>query len=703
MATLHPWNFVRAGGFDQLRIKTGADLLALERLDQKLWAALSCPTRGQFFDRTTLEWIDRDGDGQIRANELLEAVRWAGSMLNDPQDLIDNPGTLALQTIRTDHEAGLALHTAAEAVLQSLGKGGADRIALQDVQESARQLAARDFNGDGVVCPARVQEAALRAGLEAIAGCMGTVQDASGDPGLDDATVQRFFEQAAAFVQWQAQGQADPALLPLGDATAAAHAALLAVQGKVDDYFTRCRLAQYDARAEGPLNRAESDYQQLAPLLLSPDSAALADFPLSKVGAEAVLGLEGGVNPAWQSALQQCRALAIEPLLGARSSLNETEWCEVKSRLAPFGNWQAAKPDMPVAMLGAARLTALLQADFRAAWADALARDRAVADEVQAVRELERLLRYVRDLHALANNFVSFASFYAGTAAAMFQFGTLYLDGRSCDLCMKVDQVAAHAAFAAGSGLCLVYCECVHEKNGQKMYIAAAVTAGDTDFLRVGRNGVFYDREGQDWNASVVRVIEQPISLPQAFWRPYKRLVRMIGEQVQKFASARESSVEKQSAGAVSEGAQMGDKAKAGFDVAKFAGIFAAIGLAIGAIGGVLTAVASGILSLEFWQMPLALAGLMLLISGPSVLLAWLKLRQRTLGPVLDACGWAINARLLINVPFGASLTQVARLPEGASRSLKDPYPAPVVWPYWLLALMVVIGAWWGFASGGLQ
>jgi hypothetical protein len=82
----------------------------------------------------------------------------------------------------------------------------------------------------------------------------------------------------------------------------------------------------------------------------------------------------------------------------------------------------------------------------------------------------------------------------------------------------------------------------------------------------------------------------------------------------------------------------------------------------------------TGLLGLHWWQIPIALAGLMLLISGPAVILAWFKLRSRNLGPVLDANGWAVNARARINIPFGTSLTQMAQLPEGAQRALTDPY-----------------------------
>ena len=56
------------------------------------------------------------------------------------------------------------------------------------------------------------------------------------------------------------------------------------------------------------------------------------------------------------------------------------------------------------------------------------------------------------------------------------------------------------------------------------------------------------------------------------------------------------------------------------------------------------------------------------------MVIAWLKLRQRTLGPVLDANGWAINGRVKVNLPLGHALTARATLPTGAVRSLKDPY-----------------------------
>jgi hypothetical protein len=111
----------------------------------------------------------------------------------------------------------------------------------------------------------------------------------------------------------------------------------------------------------------------------------------------------------------------------------------------------------------------------------------------------------------------------------------------------------------------------------------------------------------------------------------------------------------------------------------------------VGAIGTALAAVATGFFSLVWWQMPLALVGLVLVISGPSMLLAWFKLRQRNLAPILDANGWAVNTRARINIPFGAALTSVAALPAGAERSLVDPYAEKKRhWGLYLVLLVIV-------------
>jgi hypothetical protein len=95
--------------------------------------------------------------------------------------------------------------------------------------------------------------------------------------------------------------------------------------------------------------------------------------------------------------------------------------------------------------------------------------------------------------------------------------------------------------------------------RGEKQTIAAAFTAGDSDQLIVGRNGIFYDRQGRDWDATISKIIDHPISLRQAFWSPYKRLGRLVSEQLQKMAASKAAGVDGKLAGAAGGRRQGGD------------------------------------------------------------------------------------------------------------------------------------------------
>jgi hypothetical protein len=216
----------------------------------------------------------------------------------------------------------------------------------------------------------------------------------------------------------------------------------------------------------------------------------------------------------------------------------------------------------------------------------------------------------------------------------------------------------------------------VRKGTGEKLHIVAAFTDGDSDNLMVGRNGLFYDRKGRDWDATITKIVANPISLREAFWSPYKKFVRAIEEQVAKRAAAADaaSSAKLDSAAAA---AATADKAKPAEPKKLDIGSVAAIGIAFGAIGSFLTSAAlyaTGIINAGPLAIVCAFIGLLLLISGPSMLIAWLKLRKRNLGPILDANGWAVNAKAKLTVPFGKSLTQVASLPPGSQRDLSDPY-----------------------------
>ena len=698
----HRWKFFRAGDVDQVVLAQGDDLERLSELDQKLWMALSCPTRGLEFDSRTLECIDADHDGHIRPPEVLAAVDWAKQVFRNLDDLLAEGSSVPLASINEKTQLGRDLLAASRRLLAKLGRPDANTVSAEDVTGAAEILAASRFNGDGIVPADSAEDEATHRAIEDIIAAMGSKPDRSGKPGVDQASIDRFFGEAAATVAWLGQADQDAAIRPLGGATSEAAEAVAAVRAKVDDYFARCRLAAFDSRAVAALGPAESDLAALAGKSLTNDAAEIAQLPLAAIGAGRSLFLHEGMNPAWASKVAVLVAAAVRPILGAdKAALTESDWSTIKERLAPFATWQAARPSAALAALGDARVRELHAGTFRQDLGALVVKDAALEDQSSQIDLVEKMILFRRDLSRLVRNFVNFSEFY-GQRRAIFQVGTLYLDGRSCSLCLPVEDASKHAAVAGLARAFLVYCDCTR-KAGEKRSIVAVVTGGGTDNLMVGRNGVFYDHQGSDWDATVTRIIENPINIRQAAWAPYKRFVRMIEEQVAKRASAADEESRQKTQAAAMQTAHA-DKTKAEDAAAKMpepkkidVGTVAAIGVAVAGMATFLSSILATFLGLGMW-MPVGALGLLLAISGPSMLIAWLKLRQRNVGPILDANGWSVNALAKINIPFGSALTKVAALPRGARRQLRDPLAQKRL-PWRLYLTLLVLAAlavlWW--------
>jgi len=397
----------------------------------------------------------------------------------------------------------------------------------------------------------------------------------------------------------------------------------------------------------------------------------LRALPLAVPQADRPLPLQlEWLNPAWAEPIERFYRLAVRPLLGEREALTEVEWRQIVSRLTPWERWQAAKPVTPVEALGLERLRALAASDLKPRLLGLIEKDRECAAEFDRLEALEKLVRFRRDLRTLLCNSVNFQAFYTRRMDVLFEAGTLYLDGRACRLCVEVTDSAKHVALAGFSGGFLVYCDLRRPGDAQKK-IVAVLTNGDGDNIMAGRNGVFYDRQGLDWDAVVTRVVANPISIREAFWMPYKRLVRLIEEQFAKRAQAADAAVTARAAETVAQ--TVSKPAIPAVPHKMDLGTIALIGTAVGGISALIGGLLQALFGLGYW-LPLGLVGILLLISGPSMLLAGLKLRRRNLGPLLDAEGWAINTRAKLGIRLGAALTELAMPPLSRVARLADPF-----------------------------
>ena len=393
---------------------------------------------------------------------------------------------------------------------------------------------------------------------------------------------------------------------------------------KVEDYFGRCRLAAYDPRATTALNRAEGEYLAIAAKDLKITADEVAGFPLARIEAGRSLPLFEGVNPAWAAALTTLHQAVVTPIYGAeKKALTAQEWADLNTRFSAYETWLGAKAGSSVEKLGLARIKAVLAGPGRATLAELLAKDKALEPEFKAITDVNRLTHYHRDLRALLHNFVNFADFYSRDRWAVFQTGTLYLDSRSTELCI---QVAGPNPLAAMSKTYIAYVDC-KRAGCAPMKVAACFTQGDSDYLFVGRNGVFYDRQGRDWDAIITSIVDNPISIRQAFWSPYKKVIRLVDEMAAKRAAAADAAANDRLGKVADKAVDAAATAVANTAVqaAQVAppppppppkkldvGVIAALGVAVGAVTTAFGYFLGFFKGMPIWQFPLVFIGVIL-------------------------------------------------------------------------------------------
>ena len=685
----YPWKYCSLGGVVRVNITSGEDIAHLGELDQKLWTVLSCPTKDLGLDSRTLQLIDTDGDGRVRVAEVIAAAQWLTSVLKDKDAILKGDSVLPLDGINTEVEAGQKLYASAKQILANLGLEK-EEISVDEAADSVAIFAKTQFNGDGVITPASTDDEALKALIATIAEKAGSATDRSGEAGVTAEGVEAFYTALSDYAAWQDAAEAGKAaIFPYGDNTAAALAACEAVKDKVADYFMRCKLIRFDDAVAGAVDVSADRVGAISDRNLATQAEEIAAYPLARPAKEAVLPLDA-INPAWQGAFSAVKALVLDVDFPKAKGITEEEWQGVLAKFAPYCAWLADKKGEAVEALGLNEVRALLKADRKAELLALVESDLALKEEAESIDEVKRLMLYYRDFAQLLRNYVIFTDFYGrkqGTRG-IFEAGKLYIDERCCDLCIKVSDMGAHGDMPKLSGMFLLYCKCTSKAKGATMDIVAVMTDGKTRDLRPGKNGLFYDLDGGDWDAVITKVVENPLSVKEAFWAPYRKVAKFVSDKIDKSAADKdEAALAKLTASADAGPAA----AKQPFDIAKFAGIAAAISLALAGIGAVLVALGAAVKSLTWWQWIILIVAVILIISLPSCFIAWRKLRKRNLGPVLNANGWAVNSRVLVNILFGKTLTSVAKYPK---MKLDDPYAKRTpLWCKilcWVLVLLVI-------------
>ena len=751
------FTFRRMSGLDQAILTTDAEWQNLDKLDPQIWMALSCPIKGLEFDLETLKILDADDDGRIRAQDVKDAVAWVCQRVVHPSKFCESQSSVDIENLRDDTDEGRVCRHALELILKK-NDPSATSVTREQIDEVLAEATDYVFNGDGVIIPDSAPDDPTNESLASnprawtlrALAIVGGKKDASGKPGLDAELIDEARNRLKTALEWRKSLQASK--LPLGEKTEEAWALYNRLAPKLIDYFSRCNLASFDPdalarlNAEGlPINPEVAPANPANELL---NNETLLKLPISRINADCVLDIKSGLNPAWADDVKTFLDLVAPLVPGSpiAKKLDQAAWKTISESFNKYAEILEKKPDFSAPPAGAeivsfpgdpdlalapaddplkraflplnpneaigslddAKIEEMLGAQAKSELDDLLEKDLA-APPLSSFQELRKLVLFRANLYTFLMNFLSFVDFYEPTKKAIFQEGVLYLDSRACYLCVPVENVDDHARLAAQSCLCLIYCACSRKATDgseQTGTIAAALTLGNLASLIEGRHGLFIDNDGLEWDTSILRVVHNPISLREAAWAPYIRISNMAAEQINKFVSSKEKAVSEATEKAVTNlpAAPKPEEKKQSFDFAKGAGIFAAVSVAISVLSAAFAYIANSLASLGWWW-PLALVCVFICISGPSMLLAYFKLRKRSLGPLLDASGWAVNKGAPINIMMGMALTKIGHLPKNAIRNLNDPYSLPermkgghTGWKifFWLLFILILaIACFW--------
>ncbi len=666
--TRRRFRFQRFGRTNHLRIDSWQDLEAVLELDEALWVATTAPTATINCDPVFLDMMDTDRDGRLRADEIKAAIRFLFENLSDRSGITPGNTRLELGAVEGESETGARIRTSAGKILRRSGST-ADSITLEEVRAIKTEVQQGGLDEAGIVLPEAADDARMRRFIEDIIATVGGRPHPAGAEGIDRECLERFLEECRQYLDWlrladPAAGETASEILPLGEATHEAYELFLRLDRKITQYFLLCNIQRIDPEFLSHALSPGTDSRSTNLLDVSTAESFLADAPLAWPDSEGVLDLSGVINRYYSRDLERFTTQVLQPLLGGEvRRLDQAAWRSVCERLRPYREWMASKPEVSVDGIADSDVAQYVEDPFFADTAAALIEEsHRTAFVLDNIRELERLILYQAYILPFVNSFVSFPQLYDPDSRALFEMGTLVMDGRHFTLAVKVLDRKRHVESSTASGIFVMYAE-VYGEDQEKLYeVAVPVTSGSRGNIRANKWGIFNDIHGNEWHAQVVQVIENPISLSEAVAHPFVRVARSIMSRLEKVSAETEQQL---SLGVLKDGGKKkGDTRQKGGDISP-AGLLAGGGVALAAMGSSVAFITRTAAQLSPGIMLGALLAVVLAMVVPAAISAFYKLSSRDLSAILEGSGWGVNARMKLTRRQAHTFTYRPARPSG--------------------------------------
>ena len=666
--------FHRYGRSLHLRITSAEDLARAIDLDEAHWVATSAPVGTINCDPTFLQLLDTDANGRITCHDVRTAIQWLLQVFSDHSGITAAAEVLRLDSLNTDDPAGRTIHTAATKMLRSLSQSDAAEISLEQIRRIRSQVESTPVSEAGVVLPTASEDPQISQFITDVLATVGGADHPSGAQGINQAKLDDFLSQTAAFLQWHQQGQIPPDadssdIMPLGSDPSAAYAALAAIRAKIDQYFAQSRALALEGRFIERMSPALATLQELDlddPAVID---AVLRQAPLARPTPTDELSFSDQFNPYYAEALADFQRLVVNPILkDSPDIITARQWQQIKNFFAAHDSWSSAHPSRAVEPLGLETLADYQNDKYAKIVRALIAESTETAFVLDNIRLTEKAALFQAHMLDLANNFVSFPHLYDPQSRAMFERGTLVMDGRRFNLAVNAINRANHAKIAKTSNMFVLYVEISSKQGDNKYEVAVPVTSGNKGNLCIGKRGVFYDLLGREANATVVAIIENPISITEALVAPFLRLGRMLTGKIEAITADAEKQFDKKASSAMTQAttaAPAAAPAPAGGLGGSTGGLLLGGGVALAALGSALAYISDKVAS-NPWALVFGVLGALFAVMIPIFIVAMLKLRRRDISAILEGSGWGINARMRLTRGQGRLFTRKPPYPLGS-------------------------------------
>ena len=668
--------FRRIGGACQLALRDIDDMASVLELDEAHWAITGIDIDSMRADRQFLDFIDDDRNGKIRVDEVRRAVSWFLTRIRPESHPQLGSAELRLESIDTSTPEGEALLSAAQVVLRNLGLPDSPVLTLSHIRDDKGILSRACCNGDGVITPAGLagdsgavpgipDDPRLAEIVRRIMEISGSCKDLAGEEGINREILDKFIAEGERFLAWcEAPAEHPELLLPFGDHTAEFAAAVEKLRDRIDSYFLHCAALEFLPGITGSPLRIETQAENPDPARLR---TLLETTPLAAPRADRILDFSDTLNPLYADALH---ALAADPAMAeflSGSRLSEEMWRRLCTSLAAWFSWKKEEPAAAFEAIEIGELKQWLSDGSMEQLRTRIDGDLAVAAELTTCTSLLKLVLFHRDLLNFLNNYVSLSDLFNPNAPSMLQTGKLVMDGRHYTFATPVKNIAEHKRIATMSDICVLYVEVTTgpQEALRKMTLAVAVTSGNIRNLFLGKHGIFFTSDGIAWDAKIIDLVQQPVSISEALKMPFFRFGEFVGKQADRFFSTRSTEAQKALEKNITSGALLPPPAAAKQQTPAVSGSMLLMGGGIGiaAIGSSVAFIIKSLQNISVLNVLAVLFGIILIFGGPMVVISLVKLYRRNISRFLEANACAVNRPMRLSRKMGAVFTFAPPLP----------------------------------------